>query len=49
MGKAKAVKKIEEDYTMFDEVGKDDELEDIIEEEIEEDSETELLREEEDN
>lgn len=30
-------KKIEEDYTMFEEV-KDDELEDIIEEEIEEDS-----------
>ena len=30
-------KKIEEDYTMFEEA-KDDELEDIIEEEIEEDS-----------
>ena len=33
-------KKIEEDYTMFDEV-KDDELEDIIEEDIEEESEEE--------
>jgi hypothetical protein len=30
-------KKIEEDYTMFEEA-KDDELEDIIEEDIEEDS-----------
>lgn len=36
-GKPK-VKKIEEDYSMFEEV-KDDELEDIIEEEIEEESE----------
>jgi hypothetical protein len=33
-------KKIEEDYTMFEEV-KDDELEDIIEEEIEDESEVE--------
>jgi len=33
-------KKIEEDYSMFEEV-KDDELEDIIEEEIEEESEDE--------
>lgn len=42
MGKpgVKLVKKIEEDYTMFDEA-KDDELEDIIEEEIEEDSDHE--------
>lgn len=32
------VKKIEEDYSMFEEQ-KDDELEDIIEEEIEEESE----------
>jgi hypothetical protein len=37
-----SVKKIEEDYTMFEEL-KDDELEDIIEEEIEEDSENERL------
>lgn len=44
---AKPAKKIEEDYTMFDE-GKDDELEDIIEEEIEED-EDEREEEEEDN
>lgn len=36
----KSAKKIEEDYTMFEEV-KDDELEDIIEEDIEEDSEHE--------
>ena len=36
------MKKIEEDYTMFEEL-KDDELEDIIEEEIEEDSENERL------
>ncbi len=33
-------KKIEEDYTMYEEE-KDDELEDIIEEEIEEESEDE--------
>jgi hypothetical protein len=33
-------KKIEEDYTMYEEI-KDDELEDIIEEEIEEESEEE--------
>lgn len=33
-------RKIEEDYTMYEEV-KDDELEDIIEEEIEEESEDE--------
>ena len=33
----KKAKKIEEDYTMFEEV-KDDELEDIIEEELEEES-----------
>ena len=38
-GKSKN-KKIEEDYTMFEEV-KDDELEDIIEEDIEEESEDE--------
>ncbi len=37
---AKKNKKIEEDYTMFEEV-KDDELEDIIEEELEEESEDE--------
>ncbi len=37
---SKPVKKIEEDYTMYDEA-KDDELEDIIEEDIEEDSENE--------
>ncbi len=34
----KGAKKIEEDYSMFDEA-RDDELEDIIEEEIEDDSE----------
>lgn len=38
-------KKIEEDYTMFEEA-KDDELEDIIEEDIEEDSETDQIDEE---
>jgi len=37
----KSAKKIEEDYTMFEEV-KDDELEDIIEEEIEDESEDEI-------
>jgi hypothetical protein len=40
MGKKGKNKKIEEDYTMYDEV-KDDELEDIIEEDIEEEYEEE--------
>lgn len=38
---SKSAKKIEEDYTMFEEA-KDDELEDIIEEEIEDESEEEI-------